>query len=97
MNLKRAMALQVFLHQHDLMYHFDDAPRDCLGPHISDLTCMAIQHQVNVMMTSNIDWGLFDDAFGFAIALENGELDLWLDSFEESIADCWNGLGGLMS
>lgn len=89
MNLRDAMSLQVFLHKNNWLYHFDDCPRDCFGPHVSDLQCVLIRLNVEKMMDANLDWGLFECPFGFALALENGELNGWLKSFDDSLIDQW--------
>lgn len=95
MNLAKAMSLQIFLHRNNWLYHFDDNVRDCLGDDVSDPLCMAIQHHVNIMMNADIDWGLFDDAYGFAIALHNGELDGWVESFDGSLVYEWKTIWGI--
>jgi|DEB0MinimDraft_6_1074348.scaffolds.fasta_scaffold141210_1 hypothetical protein len=95
MNLRDAMSLQVFLHKNDWLYHFDDCPRDCFGPELSDLQCVVIKLEVKKMLEANLDWGLFDDAFGFALALHNGELDQWLGSLSNSLTDQWKHIEGM--
>lgn len=94
MNLRDAMALQVFLYQNGWLYHFDDCPRDCFGPELSHLQCVVIKLDVNKMLEANLDWGLFDCPFGFAIALNSGELDQWIGSLSKGFTDQFEHIKG---
>lgn len=94
MNLFDAMQLQIGLYNRGWLYHFDDNARDCLrtcrNPP-TDLQCDRIYHQVQIMINAHgIDWGLFSDAYGFAIALHNGELNDWLKALNDPEGTQWD-------
>jgi hypothetical protein len=86
MNLRDAMQLQIGLHNRGWLYHFDDNTHECLSGCENPPTewqCGRIYHHVQIMLNAHgIDWGLFDDAYGFAIALHNDELKQWLSTLD---------------
>ena len=71
----QAQLFLINLHHRGLMFHLDDDPRECIGHIVSESECERIKMHIDAILTTNLDWGLFEDAYGFCIALINGELD----------------------
>ena len=76
----QAQLFFINLHHRDLLFCIDDDARECIGHLVSEAECDSIQSHIDAILTTNLDWGLFEDAYGFCIALFNGELDEWLVS-----------------
>lgn len=82
MDLAQAQRFLIELYLRDLSYHPDDNACDCIGHLVSDEECAEIQKKMDFILVQNWDWGLFDDVYGFELALINDELDKWIGSFE---------------
>lgn len=77
------MQAQLFfinLHHQNLLFPLDDPIRDAIGHLVGDEQCAKIQCHIDAIQNNDLDWGLFQDADGFCIALHSGELDEWLKS-----------------
>ena len=70
----QAQSFLANLYQQNLLFHLDDKACDCIGHLVSDEECQDIQNHVDAIMSQALDWGRFDDAYGFCIALINEEL-----------------------
>lgn len=81
MTLRQAQLFFINLYHRDILFHLDDDVVDCIGHILDERECADIQRRIDyILRQKRFDWGLFEDAYGFCIALHNGELDQWIAS-----------------
>lgn len=75
MNLQQAKKYIEYLHQSELMFHFEDGAVDCLyGNGVCTLAqARAIDERIDAIYEAGLDWGEFECPIGYALHLMDQE------------------------
>ena len=75
MKLQDAQLYLINLHSQSWLYHLEDDAADCLRNVATESQALDVQKNVNEIMESNFDWGIFNSPMGFCLALVNNDID----------------------